>query len=158
MYVKSTEIAEEIVQDVFVVVWKHKDTLTGIHSFKAWLYTICRNCIKTRYKKIIAEQQAYRQFHIFLSKMDQEDNAAFKVQASQYNELLRLAIANLPKQQREVFCMVKEEGYSYKEAAERLKISHLTVKTHLSRSIQFLRDFLKKNGAIIVLTFFSQFF
>lgn len=40
---KSKPIAEEVVQEVFIKVWTHREALSGVKSFRAYLFTVARN-------------------------------------------------------------------------------------------------------------------
>jgi RNA polymerase sigma-70 factor (ECF subfamily) len=53
----------------------------------------------------------------------------------QYAQLIQHAVGLLPSQQKQIFQMAKVEGLSHKDIATQLKISHLTVKTHMAKAL-----------------------
>jgi len=62
----------------------------------------------------------------------------------EYRQVLDEVVQSLPKQQREVFELARYQYLSYRDIGEKLDISPLTVKTHMSRAIKSIR--LKMNG------------
>lgn len=41
-YVKSWDVAEDLVHDVFVQLWRKRDTIDAIENLESWLYSLCR--------------------------------------------------------------------------------------------------------------------
>lgn len=133
------EAAEEIVSDVFVYLWKNRKTGQDILHLKTYLYTAVRNrCLN--YNR---DHGRYR--------LDDLDTAATLPAADpgpalewkELQHLLNEAVATLPPQCRTVFRLIREEGFSYKEAAAILHISPRTVETQLVRAIARLRTVLQ---------------
>ncbi len=60
----------------------------------------------------------------------------------QYAQLIQHAAGLLPSQQKQIFHMAKVEGLSHKDIAAQLKISHLTVKTHMAKALRSIRHYL----------------
>src|SRR5579863_5838564 len=56
-YTEDKELAEDILQDTFSVVWKKRETLTDVQDFSAWLYVVARNRSLQVLKKIAAERK-----------------------------------------------------------------------------------------------------
>lgn len=155
VYVKQSPIAEEIVQDVFLKVWLHRDSLKDLASFKSWLYTVAKNQIINRFKKSIKENKKHSDY---LYSVIKEDNSTYSdVLNREYENMLQKGLNMLPKQQRDVYRLVKEQNLSYKDAAEILEISSLTVKTHLTRGMNFLRNYIKQGGELICILFLIKF-
>ena len=69
-----------------------------------------------------------------------------KILSSEMNKVLNDAINQLPEKQREVYTLAKMEGYSRVEIADQLKISALTVKTHMSRAALSVKNFMQSKG------------
>ena len=61
----------------------------------------------------------------------------------QYAQLIQHAVGLLPSQQKQIFQMAKVEGLSHKDIAAQLKISHLTVKTHMAKALRTIRHYLQ---------------
>ncbi len=140
---KSKEYAEEIVQDVFLRVWLHRDRINPDASFKSYIFTIARNLTlnflsKAAYDKKLKEEIFY--------KSQRADNQTEKlVSETEYERLKTQAIAQLPPKRRRIFEMSRNEGRSYEEISKELEISINTVKTQMSKALESIRIFLQKN-------------
>lgn len=155
-FLKSPSLAQEVVQDVFMKLWYERRNLKPGHPLEAWLYTVAKNNILNRLKKIASEWKA-------LDNLGQRpiltDPGSTRLEDTEYQNLLKQAVASLPPQQQKVFELIRMEKFSYLQVAEALKISPLTVKTHMSRSLRQIRQYLKEQGVDLplILLFFSFF-
>ena len=135
--VRSHELAEEIVDDVFFSLWKNRKKIRITSSFKSYLLTSVRNrsldCLrKMKKKQNLALENA--------STLPSSQSSV--LENMECNELqLRIdtAIQLLPKQCRLIFILSREQGLKYREIAEMLSISIKTVDTQMGRALKFLR-------------------
>jgi RNA polymerase sigma-70 factor (ECF subfamily) len=146
-FLKSQEAAEEIVQEIFLKLWIKRTEIPSIQNFNGFLFTMARNAILDKLRKTANEKIAQQ----VLSKQQSfTNNTDHRVQDNQYQQILEQAIDNLSPQQREVFRLAKMEGYSYKEIAEELGISVLTVKVHMNKALASLREYLKGHMGVLI--------
>lgn len=123
--VQSVEMAEEIVEDVFIAVWKHRSRLTEINNLQLYLYVSTRNISRSYLRK-------YKNRHFI--NFDEVQLPYFRVDitpedmliSSEMVQRINAAINELPPKCRLIFKLVKEDGLKYREVAELL---HLNVKT-----------------------------
>lgn len=158
-YLKSPVIAQEVVQDVFLKLWFERKNLKKDQPVEAWLYTVAKNNLINRLKKIANEWKALNGFKKIIPKTD--ESTADKVVESQYNKLLQEALQSLPEQQQKVFRLARFEQLTYAEIAEKLSISPLTVKTHMARALDNMRNYFSEHGELFLpvsLILFSNFF
>jgi RNA polymerase sigma-70 factor (family 1) len=130
-FVKSSEAAEEIVSDVFIKLWQIRGKLPEIENLKVYLYTITRNFsynyLTRHYKKVVLSlDEADPEVFVAL-----DDPEALCISADLVGKI-RMAIRQLPPQCRVIFQLVREEGMKYKEVAEVLHLSVLTVRNQIS--------------------------
>lgn len=147
------EIAKDIVQDVFSVLWERKITFITTSSFKAYLYNSVRNasldnlrhrCVEEDYvEKMAASNPAY--------DSDERDSADYFYKEEVYRKLFR-AIDELPERCREVFLKYME-GKKNEEIAEALHISIETVKTQKKRGMTVLRKKLSVREYMLLVNF-----
>ena len=135
MFVKDSQMAEIIVQDVFVRLWTNKENCKIQTSVKAYLYTSVKNH-SLNYLK-----QAKKTISLF-TELDYHDEAANSpeiefMENEMYAEVHK-AIDKLPKQCRQVYLMKRYDELKYSEIAEILSISVNTVKTQMKRAIKSL--------------------
>jgi RNA polymerase sigma-70 factor (family 1) len=137
--VRSAEVAEEIVSDVFIKVWQMRSKLQEIENLRVYLYTIARN-LSLNYLARSADGRVIG--------LDTLDGGAF-IDARSPADIcisadlvsqMRKIIQQLPPQCRLIFQLVREEGLRYKEVAAILDISPLTVRNQLALAIQKLGE------------------
>lgn len=140
-YTKSKVIAEDIVQEVFTIVWNKRTQFTAVIHLEAYLVTIARN-ITYKTLQQIAQEKTVSQT-IVEEKIAIDNNTDDRLLEKQYDELLRQAVHLLPTQQKQVFHLAKVQGLSQKDIAQRMNISRLTVKTHMAKALQSIRNYLQ---------------
>jgi len=141
-FLKSQELAEDIFQDVFTVIWQNRHFLNPNASFSSYLFTITRNRILNLMRDSSLQQQI--QEYIISHAIDFDSQADKEIILNEYRELLEKALLNLTKRQREIFEMSRYEGLSHKEIAAKLNISVYTVQEHISSALRILQNYLKR--------------
>lgn len=142
----NREDANEVVQDVFIKLWNHRSTLNENLSIKAYLFTITKNTLINRQKKL-AYEIAYKNY---LEKQDLNSflDTEREVFYSDFEQLAETVIDKLPVQQKEMFLLSKKENIPSKEIADRLNLSLRTVENQIYRAAKKIREELKKNGVL----------
>ena len=135
---KSEELAEEVLQELFIRIWEGRETLNPEKSFPAYIFRIARNMVIDIYRKAARESRIRQQL---LRTAEEFDSSAQELIIDKENHSgLYDAIALLPPQRRKVFTLCRIEGKSYKEAGEELGISASTVNDHLLKANKFLKE------------------
>lgn len=147
-YLKSPLLAQEVVQDVFLKLWFERGKLNADQPIESWLYTVAKNNLVNRLKKITREWKAMDGLKLLTERSI--DNAAYKIQESEYNRLLQEAILELPWQQRKVFQLARYEQLTYIQIGEKMNISPFTVKTHMSRALAHIKAYLSVHGDLFL--------
>jgi RNA polymerase sigma-70 factor (family 1) len=135
------ELAEELVQDVFLKIWTSRSALTGIENIEAFLYTVARNLALSRLKRMAHERQILAEIRNGTEEALTDDDALHR----DYLRILQKAIASLPEQQRNVYILSREKGMSRQEIADAMGISTNTVKAHLSAATNSLRGWFDRH-------------
>lgn len=138
-YLKSPLLAQEVVQDVFLKLWIERKNIKTDQPLEAWLYTVAKNNLINRLKKIANEWNAINNLKLLTQQF--VNNSSSKIEEAQYNELLRKAIITLPQQQQTVFCLARNEHLTYIQVGEKMGISPLTVKKHMSRALLHIKTY-----------------
>jgi RNA polymerase sigma-70 factor (family 1) len=148
---KSHFIAEEVVQDVFLRIWKHKDELPSIENIQGWIFKIARNKALDAFRIQLKDASALRQLDSFfaISYGSPEDEILRK----ESEVLVARAAETLPEQQANVFKLSRIHHLTLDEIAAQLEISKETVKKHLSRSLKTVRAYVEANSNEMLLIY-----
>jgi RNA polymerase sigma-70 factor (ECF subfamily) len=140
--VGDRERAEDLVQEVFVRVYRHLGRFDRSKKFSTWIYTIASNLAKNELRN-----RARNPLVLFTSMTkgweDEERPLEFEDPLSRPDDLFRKrhvrelvesSVAQLPTHHREVFMLREIEGRSYEEIAEITNCNLGTVKSRLNRA------------------------
>jgi RNA polymerase sigma-70 factor (ECF subfamily) len=142
---KSKELSEEIVSDVFLKIWQKRQQLDKIDNLKFYLFTAIKN------RAINSIQQEKKHKAISIEEANIEFKSIYydpeqKMISAEMIQQIQAAIYKLPPRCQLIFKLVKEDGLKYKEVAELLHLSVKTVENQMSLA-------LKKIGAAINFSF-----
>ena len=156
-YLKSPVLAQETVQDVFLKLWLERKNLDAGYPIEAWLYTVAKNALLNRVKRIANEWKALQQLQQLSQKSG--NSTSDKLEDAKYQELLQQVLLELPAQQQMVFRLARQENLTYSQIGQQMGISALTVKTHMARALNHIKARLAAHGeSLLVLLAFETFF
>ena len=147
---KSTVLAQEVVQDVFMKVWFERQKLHELRSFEDWLFIVARNQIFNQLKKVSIEWKNAKGLHEQGTYESILDDADANLDRNAYSQLHQKAMESLTNHQKDVYQLVKLKSFSYREVALILNISPLTVKKHMSRALHSIRKYIHQAGFRII--------
>ncbi len=146
-YVKNEETAENIIHDVFLILWNERKKLNFALNIKTYLY----NAVKNRCIDYLRRKKIEHKFEISHIVLDVESKTPETILLHKELEYaIQNALNDMPKKRREIFVMNRFDRLTYSEIASILNISVKTVETQMSRSLKFLR---KKLAAFILFLF-----
>lgn len=146
-YIADKSTAEEVVQDFFCKLWERRFEIQVNSSFNNYLYKSVVNFCYNHFRKVETERKV-----IDYGNELPETRTGHTMQP--HNELdhqLGKALLEMPEKRREIFELSRFEGLKYHEIAEKLNLSVKTVETQMTRSLEFLRHYLKEYLTFIVL-------
>lgn len=139
---------EEIVQEVFVRVWIKKESINPDKDFQSYLFSIAKHLILDHLKSAVNRKLYFVGEH-FQHDLLAEVGLDTTIPEDAEEKLLSL-IEQIPQRRREIFCLNRFEGLSYKQIATRLNITENTVDSQIRNALAFLRKEFRK---IVVLAF-----
>lgn len=148
---KSDLYAKDIIQEVFLTLWEHRDGIDSIHNMEAWLYRVTENKLIDFLRKTASDNRLREAVWNNLLKNFNDTEAL--VAAKEYNAVIQKAIDQLPPQRKLIYYMNREEGMDYQQIANELHISRHTVKNQLSTALQSIRKFLSKGAGLFSFLF-----
>ncbi|MFN5477239.1 MAG: RNA polymerase sigma factor [Sphingobacteriales bacterium] len=132
---RSNELSEEIVSDVFIALWRNRANALEIGNLRVYLYIATRNTA-LNYQKTLQKKMVVRLDDLEIDLADPYVNPEQAFITREMDARIRAAIDALPPRCKMVFKLVKEDGLSYKEAAEVLGLSVGTVDNQLVIAIK----------------------
>lgn len=150
--VHNQAVAEELAQEVFLRVYRSRETYRAEARFSTWLYRIATNLGVNHARDSRHERSAST---VYLDDPDPETgttpdvaDATPSVEADMLRRermnAIRQHVMALPERQRTAVLMHKYEGLDYKQIGEVLKLSESATKSLLFRAYQTLRERLKE--------------
>jgi len=140
--------AEDIVQEVFTSYWEQKERIQAknIYSFLfKWTQNKCLNYIK--HQTVVEEYEARVRIVesrlFFLDQMTDNNDVFKQITNRNLREKIEESVNRLPSKCAEAFCMCYFQDMTYKEIAQKIRVSHRTVEGYICQAIRFLREDLK---------------
>ncbi|MBE9586649.1 sigma-70 family RNA polymerase sigma factor [Mucilaginibacter sp. JRF] len=148
-YLKDADASEEVVQEVFVLIWNKRHTL-DIKNFAAYLNSSTRYEVYRRLKAaksifIELDESKISPLSVVYNKGDE------KLNETDSTNILNECLQELPKRCREIFYMSKVKQLTNTEIAEQLGISKHTVENQLAVALKYLRVNLSKIAVLVLL-------
>ena len=134
--IKDTAEAEDILQEVFVSLWKRRNSLDSIASLSTYLFS----CVRYGGFRHIRNEIKKNNFRASWRLLFNEEDDLFERQlaANELTTLLNREVDKLPVKMRQVFILSRKEELSYKEIAHKLNISDKTVKKQINNALKYL--------------------
>lgn len=134
---QNSEEAKDIVQEVFVHLWRNRKDFELKTTLPGYLYKSVLNKILN----VIARKQSETKYISSLQHAIDSNalSADFLIREKDITSLIEREIAALPPKMREVFELRKNQYLSNREIAQQLGISEQTVETHMKRALKILR-------------------
>lgn len=134
-FLRNSEVAEEIVSDVFVKLWKNRTELHKINNLKSYLFICVKNGCLSHIRKIKNEKvisiDEFSDFQ-FIPVEGPESEIINKEVIAQIHQ----AIKQLPPKCKVAFTLAKINGLRHKEIAEVMGVSEKTVNNHIVSAIK----------------------
>ena len=134
---KSSQAAEDIIQDLFYKLWKEREKINIFKSVKNYLYISIRNR---------SLQYIQREGQVILSKTNysliaenEQTDASQNIEFIELEQVINKSMASMPKRRSKIFQMHRFQNMKYKEIAQTLSISEKTVEAEITKALKTLR-------------------
>ncbi|MCW3805502.1 RNA polymerase sigma factor [Plebeiibacterium marinum] len=140
---KNPTASEDIVQEVFIRLWKGRKELNIKGDIFNYLLKACKNASLNFLRSESSRRKT-------LEEIPEKDsiNDMDLIEEQELVDFVQQCIDLLPQRSRQVFLMSRFEGLKQQEIAERLGTSIKTIKNQIWKSLQYLRTCLKEKDAI----------
>ena len=148
--INDHDLSEDIVQNVFIRIWKTRQKLKDDFNFKSYLYKSVYNEFIDQYRKqknVLALEKKHIDALSFI--VEEEDEKSLE----RLIKLVKKEIQKLPPKCKQTFLLSKHEGLTNIEIADYLNISTKSVEGHITKAFSILRKTLgdKVNGLLFLL-------
>ena len=145
--------AEDLAQEVFMRVYRARESYQPTAKFSTWLFTITNNVANNAIRKLVKRKEVHLQATPSgmslarpldnLAKAASGLMPARQLASSEVSEIVKLAIQALSERQRTALLLCKYEHMSYEEIGQAMSLTPQAVKSLLSRARSNLRDILQ---------------
>jgi len=143
--------AEEIAQEAFLRLWQRREEFQQISNVRAWLYRVSANLAFDHLKKEANHNQLIR---FYCQRPGDYDDTEKMFDLKQSKAIIADVVNHLPEQQKMAYRLSREEGLNHQEIADKMNISANTVKNHITKALQKIKQAIN-NAAHL---FFSAFY
>lgn len=145
---KNSAQAEDVVINLFVVIWEDRERLYVRTSLKSYLYKgVYNSCLN-----VIRQRKSHKKYVDFFINHSSDLNVKYgsgnyplsDIIDREFQQIVENAIDQLPPRRREIFIMSRKKQLSHKQIASKLNLSENTVKSHIMNALKQLESVLKK--------------
>lgn len=141
-YVRINHLAEEVIADVFIKLWKNRSSIDGIQNLRNYFFIAVKrqslNSLRNNSPNLFYIDSL--EHEMIVETRDPESDFFEK----EYLEYISHRIQKLPEKCRLIFKLVKEDQLRYKEVADITGLSIKTVEMHVSNALKQLRIDIKR--------------
>lgn len=138
-----SETAGSIVHEVFLKIWERRDTLVFEESAERYLMRALSTKIIDQFRADAVRKKHLEKKRLVLLKS--ENNTEDTVDLNDLQARLSSLVDTLPEKSQKIYTLSREKGLSNKEISKVLSIPERTISRHLSKTLSFLANSLKKD-------------
>lgn len=142
-FLKSRELAEEAIADVFYMIWTKRENLKKVNDINSYLYIMTKNqALHYIRRASVIDKEPIDLYTI--NRLQDGNDPEKKLLQEEYQLLIQKAINSLPEKCREVFRLVLSDKLRHKDIAQLLNISEKTVEAHIASAYKRIAEYVNK--------------
>ncbi|MEG1564409.1 MAG: RNA polymerase sigma-70 factor [Bacteroides sp.] len=138
LYVQE-DLAEEVMQEVFVKLWTIRASIHEEDNFKGYLFIITRNIIFNQNRRSVYDAALKT---TLMTAVEESCDFEDEISANDLQECIERLIGEMPPQRQLIFNLSRKKYLSYREIAEKLNVSEKAVEQSIGRSLKYLKEHL----------------
>ncbi len=157
-FTHSRTDAEEVVQDVFLKIWKNRLNLANIQLPQKYIYTMTRNQVFDHLSRVARNKRLHEQ--VWANIHESGDYTEQAVLAAETANIVQKAVNGLSSRKQSIYYLSRREGLSNQEIAVQLGISVPTVKNSLVEILRYIRTYMSNQyeSSVLIIGFLLSFF
>ncbi|NIG57610.1 RNA polymerase sigma-70 factor [Chitinophaga sp. Cy-1792] len=144
----NREDALEVVQDVFVRLYTHRERITHTTYLHAYLQTLLKNGIIDSYRRKLVQEKQYMAIRELMEGQG-ITNTSITIDSKKLEEQIHQLVNQLPEKCKEAFLLSRVQYLSHQAIAAKMKISVSTVEKHIVKALHTLKKELGIVGLVI---------
>jgi RNA polymerase sigma-70 factor (ECF subfamily) len=155
-YLKKREEAEDVVQDVFMNLWKYRDQINEYYVFSKYLFKITYTSTCKKFRKQATDKKHLEE--VLQNFILEDDSTNIDIEYNNLLETANLLIEKLPARQKKIFLLNTKEQLNSEQIAQQLNISKKTVENYLALAKSFLKKALARGemGSVLFIWLFFK--
>ena len=139
----NQEDIEEILSDVFMILWKNQERLDKSMNIKPYLVGITKNLVRKKYRINVISHENIEDYEDKVSDYVDVENL---IEENEKSKIVQHMIDNMKPEEQQIFVMFYYQAKKIKEISKELKISEVKVKVTLYRLRKLAKKKLKERG------------
>lgn len=135
---ESPEMTEDVIQDVFLKLWKDREHLVNIEQFGGYIYRMAQHHVLNAFRRM--SKEALIMAELTRTTEAASADAGEQLRIREVREKLQYALDHLPPKQKLVYTLSREQGLKHEEIARQLNISPSTVNNHMIAALRSIRQ------------------
>ncbi len=158
-FVTNKDVAEDIVQGLFIYLWENRERLVTIPSVKSYVFTAAKNRSLNYLRKVYSEKTGNTDLNEQETGMKRSlPNPEELLESKELEIILEKGIELLPVKCRTIFTMKRFGDLTNKEVAKKLNISVKTVEAQMTIALRKLTAFLSTHWGLIFLLLIDRMY
>jgi RNA polymerase sigma-70 factor (family 1) len=150
-YLKNKEDAEDVVQEVFMNIWKFRDQINDYYVFSKYIFKITYNTTCKKFRKRASDKRQMEE--VFKDVLFEDNSTNLEIEYDNLLNTTSLLIERLPPRQKRIFLLKFNNQMDSEQIAKQLNISKKTVENYLAKAKKSLRCSLAAEHILSVLFF-----
>lgn len=139
---RSKQEAEGVVQNTFLKIWETRQMLNENLPFNSYIFKIAQNKVFNLLRKQINQRYYIEYLEEYTEML--ENSTEKRILFNELEKTIQILMDQLPERRKEIFLLSRNEGLTYKEIADKLKISENTVDTQIRKVLDYFRQSLRE--------------
>jgi RNA polymerase sigma factor (sigma-70 family) len=132
-------LSEDLVQDVFLKLWKKRSDLAGVANVNAYMHMMIRNALHDAWRKSARDKEHLERYVYLQAEEDVEV-------LLEREAMVGLAVRGLTERQQLVYRLIREEGLTRAQVSKGLGVSECTVKALMQKALRGVRGRMRAGG------------
>ncbi|PRD53853.1 RNA polymerase sigma-70 factor [Sphingobacterium gobiense] len=155
---KYSEIADDILQVVFIKIWENRLIIDTDRSFKSFIFQIAQNAVFDNFRREARQHTLNAVTSRRREEREKSESPTEKwLREKEDKAILESAVDQLPPRRREIYQLCKLEGLSYDQVSDMLGVSTSTINDHIVKATKTVKEYLVETRYYTLLLFFLIF-